>query len=357
MTVAPDLASVWDIVVGQPSAVDALQRSAAAPTHAYLLIGPPGSTKDEAARAFAAVLIAGDDDPDGRDARLALAGEHPDVREVQRAGPFITAEQAREIVRLAALAPVEGRRKVMILHEFHLLRPEGAALLLKTIEEPPASTIFLVLADFVPHDLVTIASRCVRVEFRAIPTDVLAAQLAAEGVDPDAVADVAAAAAGDLSRARVLAADPALAERRRAFAELPDRLDGNGATVVRLVTELLARIDEAAAPLAARHAREVAELEARIELIGERGSGRRVLEDRHKRELRRHRTDELRSGLTVLAGSYRDALGAGAHRPESLIAAVERIYRAIDAFEHNPNEALLLQSLLWSLPADAGITR
>jgi DNA polymerase III subunit delta' len=228
MTVAADLASVWDIVVGQPAAVDALQRSAEAPTHAYLLVGPPGSTKDEAARAFAAVLIAGVDDPSSRDARLALAGEHPDVREVQRAGPFITAEQAREIVRLAALAPVEGRRKVMILHEFHLLRPEGAALLLKTIEEPPASTIFLVLADFVPHDLVTIASRCARVEFRAIPTDVLASRLVAEGVDPAASADVAAAAAGDLSRARVLAADPELAERRRAFAELPQRLDGTG---------------------------------------------------------------------------------------------------------------------------------
>jgi DNA polymerase-3 subunit delta' len=126
--------------------------------------------------------------------------------------------------------------------------------------------------------------------------------------------------------------------------------------VVRLVGELLATIDDAAAPLAERHTHEVAELEARIELLGERGSGRKTLEDRHKRELRRHRTDELRSGLTVLAGSYRDALVAGdSPRPESLIAAVERIYHAIDAFEHNPNEALLLQSLLWSLPA--GLTR
>jgi DNA polymerase-3 subunit delta' len=357
MTLAPDLASVWDLVVGQPAAVDALRRSAAAPVHAYLLVGPPGSTKDEAARAFAAVLIAGVDDPGGRDARLTLAGEHPDVREVQRSGPFITAEQAREIVRLAALAPVEGDRKVMILHEFHLVRPEGAALLLKTVEEPPASTIFLVLADFVPHDLVTIASRCVRVEFRSIPADVLTAQLVAEGAGPDDAARVAAAAGGDLSRARVLAADPSLAERRRVFAEIPRRLDGTGATVVRLVAELLARIDEAAAPLAEQHTREVAELEARIELVGERGSGRKMLEDRHKRELRRHRTDELRSGLTVLAAAYRDALVAGGRHPESLSAAVERIYGAIDAFEHNPNESLLLQSLLWSLPADAGLTR
>ena len=122
----------------------------------------------------------------------------------------------------------------------------------------------------------------------------------------------------------MLVADPALAERRRAFAEVPRRLDGTGATVVKLVDELLGRIDEAAAPLADRHAREVAELEARIELLGERGSGRKLLEDRHKRELRRHRTDELRSGLAVLAATYRDLLVAGdSHRPESLVAAVD----------------------------------
>ncbi len=185
MTAQAGVASVWDAVVGQPDAVAALQRSAAAPVHAYLFVGPPGSTKDEAARAFAATLIAGDIDPASRNARLALAGEHPDIREVVRVGPFITAEQAREIVRLAALAPVEGSRKVMILHEFHLLRPEGAALLLKTTEEPPPSAIFVILADFIPHDLVTIASRCVRIDFRAIPADVLAARLTEEGTDAE----------------------------------------------------------------------------------------------------------------------------------------------------------------------------
>ena len=71
--------SVWDGVVGQPRAVDQLTRAAAAPVHAYLFVGPAGSTKDEAARAFAALLLTGVDDAESRDARLALAGEHPDV--------------------------------------------------------------------------------------------------------------------------------------------------------------------------------------------------------------------------------------------------------------------------------------
>lgn len=359
MTATDDLperapgATIWDSVVGQPLAVAHLRAAALAPVHAYLFVGPPGSTKDEAARAFAAALMSpdGQQDPTCRDARLALVGEHPDVREVQRTGPAISAEEAREIVRRAALAPVEGDRKVMILHEFHLLRPEGAALLLKTVEEPPPSTTFVVLADFIPPDLITISSRCVRIEFRPLPSEVLQAQLMTEGVDTVTATTVVAVANGDLTRARLLAADPALAERRRAFAELPQRLDGSGSAIMRAVDDLLARIDAASAPLTTAHAKEVADLDARIEQLGERGSGRRLLEERHKRELRRHRTDELRSGLAVLAGAYRDALRDGdAQRPDEAVAAVHRIHASIEAMERNPNEQLLLQSLLWSLP-------
>ncbi|MFP5489259.1 MAG: hypothetical protein ACLGHQ_13250, partial [Acidimicrobiia bacterium] len=68
-------------------------------------------------------------------------------------------------------------------------------------------------------------------------------------------------------------------------------------------------------------------------------------------ELRRHRTDEWLAGLTVMAGTYRDALVAGGlQRPDAVADAVTRIHEAMQAFERNPNEALLLQSLLWSLP-------
>lgn len=347
--------SVWDGVVGQPNAVDQLTRSAADPVHAYLFVGPPGSTKDEAARAFAALLLTGHDDTRARDARLALAGEHPDVREVRRVGATIERQQVTEIIRLASLAPVEGSRKVMVLHEFHLLNANGAAQLLKTLEEPPPRTVFMVLADQVPPELVTIASRCVRIEFRTIPDDTIREVLLSEGIDRT-IADLATEGArGDLTRARLLATDAGLIERRAAFAAVPQRLDGNGNTVMRLVASLLKMIEDAAAPLVERHSKEIAELEERIALAGERGSGRKQLEDRHKRELRRHRTDELRSGLTVMASIYRDALvGGDIRRPDSLVAAVQRIHGAIEALDRNPNEALLLQALLLDLPSLPG---
>jgi DNA polymerase III subunit delta' len=343
--------SIWDGVVGQPRAVIQLAHSAGDPVHAYLLVGPAGSTKREAARAFAALLLTGHDDPTDRDSRLALAGEHPDVHEIERVGASISVEQAREVIRQATLAPVEGTRKVLILHEYHLLDPPAAAILLKTLEEPSASTHILVLADHVPPELITIASRCVRIDFQAVPHAAIVDRLVGEGVDPAVASEAAHLSRGDLPRARLLATDPQLEIRRRLFADVPARLDGTGATVMRIVDELTAAIEAAAAPLVERHSAEVAELDLRTKAAGERGSGRKSLEDRHKRELRRHRTDELRSGLAELAVTYRDAAVAGrGPRPDALVEAVTEIHRSLEALERNPNEALLLQSLLWSLP-------
>ena len=271
-------------------------------------------------------------DPTGdltsRDVRLALAGEHPDVREVERQGASISTAQIAEVIRLAATAPAEGDRKVLILDEFHLLEAQGAARLLKTLEEPPDSTVFVVIADQMTPELVTIASRCVRVEFGRLADDVIAAALVAGGVNPADAMRAAAAAGGDLGRARLLANDPGLAARQAAFAAVPEQLDGTGSCAAGLVEQLSGRIDEAAEPLKAQQAQEVAALDERVAASGERGSGRKLLEDRHRRELRRLRTDEWRSGLAVIAARYRDALVADdlPHAP-ALIDAVSDIHR------------------------------
>src|SRR4051794_5213648 len=193
--------------------------------------------------------MAGHDDPTDRDARLALTGQHPDVREIERTGARISADQVVDIIRNASLAPVEGRRKVMILHDFHLLDAPAAARLLKTLEEPPASTVFIVLADQVTPELVTIASRCLRVTFSALSDEVVAAQLVESGIDPATAELAARAAGGNLTRAQVLATDTGLMARRDAFAGLAARLDGTGRTVVALCIELVSLIDAAAAPL------------------------------------------------------------------------------------------------------------
>ena len=243
---------------------------------------------------------------------------------------------------------------MLVLHEFHLLPAEAAARLLKTIEEPPPSTTFVVLADFVPPDLVTIASRCVRIDFRAIPDERARRRgCVAEGVDADD--------AGDGGRGGRRRPRPGPAARRRPGARraparrspsCPAASTAPAPTVMRARRRAARRRStRAAAPLAERHAAEVAELDARIAQLRRAGQRAQAARGAPPRELRRHRTDELRSGLGVLAGAYRDRLvGGGGHRPEALVDAVTRIHGAVEALERNPNEPLLLQSLLWSLP-------
>lgn len=342
--------SVWDRVVGQPGVVAQLAAAVRAPVHAYLLVGQPGAGAKAAAESFAAALLC----PNGgcgecRDCRLVLSGEHPDVVTHVPQGASMLRVEGEEIVRLAMRSPVEGRRKVLVLHEMHKVSVV-APMLLKTIEEPPESTVFVVLADFVPSELVTIASRCVTIEVPPLSPVALEQALVAEGCDPATAASAASAAAGSLDRARLLATDPGLADRRQRWATVPRRLDGSGAAVAVVVEELRALVEGAAAPLLAQQEVEAAELEERVAQYGERGSGRKRLEDVQKRVLRRHRAEELRFGLATLADRYGQALGAGTADPTEVMEAIRAIDRAAEALVRNPNETLLLQALLLRLP-------
>lgn len=330
--------SVFDGVVGQPDVVAQLRASVPHPVHAYLLVGLPGAGATAAATAFSAALLC----PSGgegtcRDCRLVLAGSHPDVVWFEAAGATLRKPDAEEIIRLALRSPVEGRRKVLVLTDLHRAGEVAGPMLLKTIEEPPASTVFVLLADAVPPELVTIASRCVRIDVPPLGIDVVAGALEGDGVDAARARSVAEAAAGSLERARLLASDPGLAGRREAWAHVPERLDGTGAAVAVVAAELGEMIDAAAEPLKRRHA----------ELEGPEMLSEVVV----KRELRRHHADELRSGLATLAARYRDALVAGQERdPSALVGAVDAIGAAAEALVRNPNESLLLQALLLRLP-------
>ncbi len=343
---------MWADVVGQAQAVGDLAAAADNPVHAYLLVGPAGVGKRVAARAFAAALLSAD--LDGADAeravQLAKGAQHPDLHEIERTGSTVMAAQAEEIVRLASLSPMEGSRKVILAPDFHLVEAAAAPKLLKTIEEPPAGTFFVILAEDVPPDLVTIASRCVRVDFGALPIEVMAEVLVAEGVDVAAASEAAGAARGSLERARLLATDPQVANRREAWRAVPSRLDGTGAQAAALVDELLAMVDDAQLPLSDVHTRELEELAAREEENGTRGSGRKDVEARHKREARRHRNEELRFGLGELAASYRTSMASGdAHQVRRGVAALDEIVSAQRALIRNPNETLLLQALFSKL--------
>ncbi len=348
----------WDSVIGQAEAVRRLQAAVDAPVHAYLFVGPAGAGKRLAALVFAGELLA-TADPDGaaRHRRLAVSEGHADVHILDPAGNNLRREEEAEpLIVQASRSPVEGKRKVLIVNRFHTATPAAAASLLKTIEEPPDTTIFVLLAEDVPPEHVTIESRCTRVDFPPVSAEVIAESLVADGlVDIERAAIVAAAAGGSVQRARDLTKDERLATRRDAWWGAPSRLDGTGAAVAVVVEELRALIDEASesAGTVERHQAALEALDVREEQLGTRGSGRRDLEARQRREIRQVRTDELRFGLATLAGRYREAMIGGDERV-GVLAAAAHIRATHESLERNPNEALALQALLLGLPALQG---
>ena len=339
----------WVEVIGQADAVDQLRASVASPVHAYLFLGPHGSGRWAAARAFAAdVLSSGLDAGSAeRASRLALRGEHPDLVRIDPSGNQYREEEVGQIITEASRTPIEGARKIIVADRFHTANATAIGRLLKTLEEPPASTIIVLLSEEVPDEQITIASRCVTVTFRGVPHADVVAWLAGQGVTGDIAETVALASGGDLRRAADLSGDDHVAGRHEAWRTAPDRLDGSGASVAVLVDELRGMIDEAQGPIDARHGTEMEDLAEREERLGTRGSGRRDLEAAHKREIRRLRMDELRFGMATLAGVYRDRLRTNPTQRD--LAALDVLRDANEALIRNPNEALLLQAMFLRL--------
>jgi len=370
MEVEPDLPSVglFAGVVGQDDAVSQLRAAARRPVHAYLLVGPMGLSQQDLVRGFAAALLCPSGGCGSCDVcRRALAGSHPDLVEVTRTAASITVDDARGLVRVAQRRPLEGHRQVIVVPDLHLARL-AAPVLLKTLEEPASQSVFVLLAEAVPAELATVASRSIRIDLRPVSVGLLAAWLEREGIAEGRAVEVAQAAGGSAERARLLAEDEGFASRRELWRSVPARLDGTGASAASLASELIASCEDATGPLRARHLAELETLAAEAEAMGSRGvPGRKEVEERQRREERRWRTDELRAGLAVLAGAYRERLveassqsglgeGAvhGAERIRALLGAIAAIEDVVAEMIRNPNETLMLEALLVRLSAVTG---
>jgi DNA polymerase-3 subunit delta' len=353
---------MWDRIIGQKRAVALLQRAATRPLHAYLLVGPRGSGVDDAARCFAAAIVAPEGDE--RAARLALRSMHPDVVEIEPEKTVISVDQAHELTRESARAPVEGERKVIILLEAHRLSDESANAILKTLEEPPPHSHFVLVTDAPDELLETVRSRCQRVDLDPLSAGAIKSALRHEGVGEEAASLAANLAGGQLGRARDLAGR--LGPMRAAFVAAPAQLDGSAATALRLADEVAAAVQDALAARKEEHQREADELDVEIEARGypDRAATRlrRKLAERHGRHERFERRQLLDEGFTALESAYRDALAAPAPvlnsdrpsitlPPSAAAHAADLCREARDMMERNPNEGLLLEWLLLNLPS------
>ena len=347
------MGGIFDGVIGHGSV-------GGCPRRATLLLPPmricssdrSASAKQQWRGVLPPAIICGDDE---QCQSRVMRGLHPDVVGVEPDGrSAITVDQARNTVALANLAPVEGDRKIFILEEGGSLNDEAANALLKTLEEPTASTIFLVVAESEDDLPSTVASRCRTVVFGRVSETDIEAGLVAQGVDPVRAEQAARISGGRPGLAVSLATKADVAAFRNVWMSVPLRLSEHPGDGYKLADEVAEAAEPLMAALKERQRDEATRLETE-------GGLSKAVEQRQARELKRAAIALHVSGLEILSGFYRDVaaaqLGAPVHNPDIPAPALtrltprravrnaERILTAIEAIEANQRPQLALASL------------
>jgi DNA polymerase-3 subunit delta' len=337
--------TVWDSLIGQADAVATLRDAAEAAadiaegrpvppgkmTHAWLFVGPPGSGRSVAARAFAAALQCerGDNLGCGECAqcRTVAARTHPDVHSVVPEGLSIGVGEMRSVVGRTGRRPALGRWQVVLIEDADRLTESASNALLKAIEEPPPRTVMLLCAPSLHPDdvMVTVRSRCRLVSLRTPPADAVAGVLRADGIDAETADWAAAAGQGHVGRSRRLARDDDARARRAEVLAIPASLTSLQACL-EAADHLVSAAEREAAALSADL--DVGETESLQVALGAGGTGKGVaasvrgsagilkdLEKRQKSRQTRSQRDALDRALVDLAAFYRDVLLIHAKSP------------------------------------------
>ncbi len=272
-------------IIGHERLVAMLLREASRPAHAYLMVGPASVGKATVALRFANLIINPDQNP--IDTRRVLDAVHPDIIVVEAEGrTALTVEQARSTIARASLAPVESDRKVVLIPEAGLMNEQAANALLKTLEEPSASTVFILVTEAAEDLPATIASRSRVVRFGRVPdADVLSAL---SGRGHENAAELAGIAGGRPGLALSLALGSSAADFRSVWLSIPERLAPTPGTAFLLAEEVMGAAQKVVADLSPE------------------GASKEKLE----REARRNLLSLLANGLEILASWFRDAAAA-----------------------------------------------
>ena len=336
---------VWDDLVGQRRAVGHLRRAveAGAVSHAYLFVGPTGSGKKSAARALACALFCADGGCGSCSAcRRVKALTHPDLHLIQPAGVAeYLIEQVRQVIHDVSLKPIEAPYKVYVFDDVGRLRDEAANAFLKTLEEPPADVVIVLVADDYDDVVPTIASRCQVVRFSPVASATARALVVERTGASEAEARAAlAASAGVVPRAIDLLRSPGRLGARSATLDVLKRLTLMDGHDVLLAARML--LGEVRAPVEEIKSAQADELDEAREFLSKGAAG--DVEKRHKRELTAREREGITELMSVTESWLRDCLvlargaselveNADAADATAEVAAVLSASAAVRAFE------------------------
>ena len=326
------MSSIWDSLVGQDDIVTSLERAVVdaerrtrgepgpAMTHAWLFTGPPGSGRSTAAACFAAALVC----PEGgcgvcQACRTAPLGGHPDVDMVRPEGVSYVVKEARALVMTSELSPAKSFWHVMVVEDADRLTEAAVNSLLKSIEEPPPHTVWILCAPSVEDVLPTIVSRTRHVALRT-PSARDVADLLVEryGVDRAIAAFAARASQGHIGRARALATDEHARLRRQDVLRIPLQLHDipscfmNAANLISAATEdakaITDPIDEFEDEQLASAYGAGGDVRIKGQLKKSMDAAAKELAKRQKTRSTRTVRDQIDRALVDLMGLYRDVL-------------------------------------------------
>jgi DNA polymerase-3 subunit delta' len=309
-----EIIAPFNELVSQPYAARFLSTalSSGQTNHAYLFVGSLGSGKTEAARLLSEALLCGRGDDEGsaehhRDDCLRVRhGTHPDLHKLDPLGTSgYLAEQIAELIHDASLAPVRARRKVYLITRADLLRGTTANALLKTLEEPPASVTFVLLARTREAVLPTILSRCQVVAFRRVPEAEAVQTVCVHSGEQEANARIAlAVCGGSVYRAVEFIRSPARRAARLEVLGVLERLDSaDDFELLEAVKSLLVVLK---APLDAVRVEQELQREKSRDYLAKGAQTR--LEQQHKRELSNRERETVGEALDVIRSWLRDVL-------------------------------------------------
>lgn len=333
-------------VIGHRTVCELLRREASQPVHAYLFIGAAGVGKATLARGFAKLLLCPqlcEHEAPCRSCRRMDSGNHPDLVAVEPEGKTsIGVEQARSVAAQAALAPVESARRVFLFEEAGLMTEQAANALLKTLEEPLARLVIILVAESEDEFPATVASRCRTIHLGRVPEEELVTALVGRGLSSEQARASALVAGGRPGLALSLATRPEVAGFRQAWLGVAGRLTSRPGDAYRLAEEMLESVEP---------------------LLPEDRPDETA--DRRERSRKRASQALVAGGLEILASWYADAaslqLGGPLRNrdvpfveytrigPRAAVANAESILNAVIDLQANLRPQLLLASLFASL--------
>lgn len=209
-------------------------------SHAYMLIGERGMGKRKLADAFAALLLCEENgsEPCGRchACRQVQAGTHPDLIHITHEKKTISVDEIRaQLSEEAVIRPFSGKKKIFIIPDAEKMTVQAQNAALKTIEEPPAYAVILLLTESEEALLDTIKSRCVRLRLRpAADSEIRELLKKNENTDPDAIDLAVSFSGGNPGRAEDMLSDPEFrAKCEEVFGMLKNVREANAARLMK----------------------------------------------------------------------------------------------------------------------------